>query len=365
VRALGLAGPPLLALGLLGGIEALVRHLLPRVDPLEAFVRAPEDRANLVDRRRVRIFAWDPLLFWRLQPNLRSVVWDFTLVSTNAEGFRYPRPVGPWRPRQTRILCLGDSVTFGYRVPTVFGDQPPARALAGEPYPRLLEERLRSANPGREIEVIPMAVPGYSSYQGLLWLRRDIGRLHPDLVIALFGWNDVSLRDAPDRVSMADGALRVALRRALASSQALLRLRNWAAAGRRAPRAAPLRVPRVSAEEFADNHLELARLCRSRDARILVVGPVYRDDREAPAEARRIAAHRDALRSALAAAGVPYLEVPELTESSYPATVALFGERIHPDALGHRVLSDAVLQAIAARHLLPGIRVPAPGGASG
>lgn len=321
-------------------------------------MRAPEDRANFVDRRRVRIFAWDPLLFWRLQPNLRRVVWDFTLVSTNAGGLRYPRPVGPRRPGEVRVVCLGDSVTFGYRVPTVFGDRPPAHRLAGAPYPRLLEARLGAANPGREVEVIPLAVPGYSSYQGLLWLRRDLGWLRPDLVVVLFGWNDTSFREAPDRISMADGRLRVLLRRLLASSQVLLHLREWAAARRRTAGPERTPVPRVSSQEFARNHLEIARLCRARGIRVLVVGPVYRDDREAPAEARRVVAHRAALRSAMVRAGVPYLEIPELIESSYPATMALFGERIHPNAAGHRVLAEAVLEAIAKRHLLPGVRVP-------
>src|SRR5207244_4303724 len=80
-------------------------------------------------------------------------------------------------------------------------------------------------------EVLPLAVPGYSSHQGLAWLRRDLAGLRPDLVTLCYGWNDVDHRSAADREAMPMDALHVASRRLVVHSQALLHLgllwRHW------------------------------------------------------------------------------------------------------------------------------------------
>src|SRR5262245_25643262 len=166
----------------LAGVEGAVRATRPRLLPLDFFVTAPEQQAQLRDARRLRIFEGDPLLFWRLAPGLREVVWDQTPVTTNAQGLRYDHDVGAKPPGAFRILCFGDSVTFGFRVPLVFLKRPQERDPAWQPYNVRLEKALRAANPGRVVEVIPLAVPGYSSHQGLAWMRRDLARYRPDAV---------------------------------------------------------------------------------------------------------------------------------------------------------------------------------------
>ena len=50
-------------------------------------------------------------------------------------------------------------------------------------------------------------------------------------------------------------------------------------------------------------------------------------------------------------------EIPELTEDFHPENAALFGEHIHPNHRGHRLMAQRVLQIVAARGLLPGVRV--------
>src|SRR5262249_54878478 len=145
------------------------------------------------------IFEGDSLLLWRLKPNLDRAIWDFTVLSTNAQHFRAAYPVTNKPAGVFRIVCLGDSVTFGYRVPPVWPERPTDYNPEWLPYPMLLEKELRTANPGKQIEVIAMAVPGYTSHQGLAWLRRDIAVLEPDVLTVSFGWNDVSFSDVPDR----------------------------------------------------------------------------------------------------------------------------------------------------------------------
>jgi lysophospholipase L1-like esterase len=337
-----------------------VRWRRPYLSSLDAFVSAPEQQAQFVDRDRVRVFEGDPLLFWRLQPGLRDVVWDMTPVTTNERGLRYDVPVGPKPARAFRVLCVGDSVTFGFRVPMVFAKRPADRHPDWLPYPARLEKALRAANPDRLVEVLPLAVPGYSSHQGRAWLRRDIAELRPDVVTLLFGWNDIGLRAAPDRQAMATDAPSVAARAVLSRSQALLHAWRWAHRARPGTAAVRAQFPRVSREEFVENHRAMVELARRHGARVVVVGPVYRDRVEHPHEAVFMAAHRAALRAAMQADGVPYLEVPELTEDAHPANLPLFLEHIHPNHKGHRLLADALLAFLAGQGLLDGLRAPTP-----
>ncbi|HYO63991.1 MAG TPA: SGNH/GDSL hydrolase family protein [Pyrinomonadaceae bacterium] len=359
-RLLFLSVPYVLFLALLLACEGVVRLTLPRVSPLEALVDSPHQRQGFTDRQRVSVFEGDPLLFWRLKPNVKNVVWDFTHVSTNAQGLRHEGDLGPKPAGAIRVVCLGDSVTFGYRVPVVWPERPDEYARDWLPYPALLERALRAANPGRQIEVVALAVPGYTSHQGLLWLRRDIERLDPDLVTVCFGWNDIVLRPRPDSQTMSDGFLSVNFRRLMSVSQlvthAALRMqRGDADAGKPAP--AP-QTPRVPRDEYVRNILEMARLARERGAPAVVIAPVYRDAAHDPAESARISGHRDALRRAAGEAGLPFVEILELTEAGHPANSALFGEAIHPNHLGHRLMADALLKLFSEQKLLKNLYVP-------
>jgi len=351
LRLLTLVAPTLVVGLLLLGVELAVRASCRPISSLEAFVRSERQQAGFTDRRNVQIFEGDALLFWRLKPDLRDAIWDFTLVSTNAQRLRHRRPLRPKPPGSVRIVCLGDSVTFGYRVPLVFPDRRFARDPRQRPYPALVEDWLRRANPSRRIEVVALAVPGYTSQQGLAWARRDLDDLDPDILTVCFGWNDVDLREAPDRQAMRMGATWAALRRLLAGSQALIRASLWleAVAYRRGTGAL---VPRVALGEYLGNHLEIARIARSQGTRVVVIGPVYRDAVTQPEEAVRVALYRRALRPCLRQHGIPYLQIDALTEAAYPENRRLFGEKIHPNHVGHRLLAEALLDFLAEQGML-------------
>lgn len=356
-RLLYLSLPYLAVALLLLFVEIGTRLVLPNVSPLEALVEAQRTQSNFTDREKVTIFEGDPLLFWRVKPNLTRAVWDFTLVSTNSEGLRHEGAVGRKEPGTFRVVCLGDSVTFGYRVPVVWADKPDAYNPDWLPYPMLLEKALRAANPGRKIEVVALAVPGYTSYQGLAWLRRDISWLEPDVVTACFGWNDVGLRSSPDRELMPDDWKHLTYRRALSHSQTLAHLSLWIQrrrASKEQPR--PATTPRVPQDEFAANMIEIARLAGGRGARVVLLGTVYRDAVTNPGEAARVRSHRDALRAAANSQGVPYLEIPELMEAANSQN--LFGELIHPNHEGHRLMALSLLKFFAAYNTLKGLNVP-------
>jgi lysophospholipase L1-like esterase len=230
---------------------------------------------------------------------------------------------------------------------------------AARPYPALLDEALRAANPGRAIEVIPLAVPGYSSHQGRLWLTRAIDRYQPDLVVGCFGWNDISARGRTDRQTMKSDRLSVATRRVLSSSQLLVRLGLWARR-RGATPAEGEATPRVPRAEYVENMLSIARAATAHGATPGLLGPVYRDRTSHPPEGDVIHAHRAALREAAVREGVAYLEMLALTEDGAPENASLFEEHIHPNAKGHRLMADALLRFLSERQLLGDLRAPTP-----
>lgn len=312
---------------------------------------------QIADAKQSTIFEGDPLLLWRLKPNLRNEIWDFTVVSTNAQGFRanYPtdaKPLGTFR-----IICLGDSVTFGYRVPPVWPDKPTEFDPTWLPFPMLLEKELRQANQNRAIEVFPMAVPGYTSHQGLAWLRRDIAVLQPDLIIVSFGWNDVSMSDSPDRQAIRTDWFRVATRWLIDHSQAFARVAKWRTTQEQKPARREVQ-PRVSVEEYVNNMNAIVTLARERGTRVVVIGAPYRDRTTNPGEAERMMKYRGALRYAMQGQQLPYLEVLELTEAAAPANDGFFGELIHPNHIGHRLLASELLKLMAQNEILGAMKIP-------
>jgi lysophospholipase L1-like esterase len=132
----------------------------------------------------------DAELLWRNEPNARKTQpvnpqpWGANLtwtIENNSEGFRgAERPAGA-DGGVFRILCVGDSITFGFNV-----DQP-------DTYPRRLQALLDERHPGRRIEVVNTGVPGWSWLQGLRFLELQGFGLHPNLVIQGHGTNDQAL----------------------------------------------------------------------------------------------------------------------------------------------------------------------------
>ena len=104
-------------------------------------------------------------------------------VRTNDRGFRTP-PFADAKPSGvTRIVALGEAATFG------------AYVEDDQAYPAQLAARLGHTAPGR-YEVLNLAVPGYTSRQGLELLRREVLALQPDIVLFAFGHADRALRAA-------------------------------------------------------------------------------------------------------------------------------------------------------------------------
>jgi len=77
-----------------------------------------------------------------------------------------------------RILCLGDSFTFG------------VGAGKGQDYPSQLENMLNKSKSGKIFEVINRGIGGQNSSELLYYLARDLEKYNPELVIVMIGMND-------------------------------------------------------------------------------------------------------------------------------------------------------------------------------
>ena len=339
---------------LLAGVEVGVRMRMPHFASRDFFLALFGDPPDSTPEDRQPLFDGDPVLFWRLRPNVDRAIWDFTVVSTNAQGLRHDRPLGRKPAGRFRIVCVGDSVTFGYRIPLVFPDNPDGYDHADAPYSGRLERLLRAEYPGRDIEVVTLAVPGYTSFQGRLLLEQTIGRLEPDVVILSFGFNDVAQRPRPDQLVMAPDFVSTTLRRVMSSSQALLHLWRWYVERAAKEPAVEQLVPgeRVSRLDYVTNMDAMVQLAREHGAAVLVVGAVYRDRTTNPPEAQRMSIYRATLQAAMRMENVPFLQIDELTENGAPANRELFGEHIHPSSNGHQLMAERILAALRADGML-------------
>lgn len=88
------------------GAEALTRLLLPNISSLDLFVSTSQQRAQVANQQ-AGIFEGDPLLLWRLKANLDHTIWDYTVVTTNAEHIRSSVPLLANQPSRTCLVAQG------------------------------------------------------------------------------------------------------------------------------------------------------------------------------------------------------------------------------------------------------------------
>jgi lysophospholipase L1-like esterase len=101
-------------------------------------------------------------------------------IDINSDGLRDPREVVTPKPEGVfRILCVGDSFTFGIETPQ------------DRAYPAMLEQILTDAVGGLTVEVWNAGVNGLNSCQEQAWLDHYGWALEPDIVAVGFVMNDV------------------------------------------------------------------------------------------------------------------------------------------------------------------------------
>lgn len=155
----------LFACFLLSAIELSARFLFPQKDNLSVILN---------------VLKPDAALFWRLKPNLNTMFQGVNL-KTDAWGFRVKdKGVKLKKDKDVvRIMCLGASPTFGWGIDVK------------EAYPAQLEKMLITRTGRKNIEVVNCGMIGYTSYQGVNFLKNEIIKFSPDVVTVSYGVNDL------------------------------------------------------------------------------------------------------------------------------------------------------------------------------
>jgi len=257
--------------------------------------------------------------FWAVRPGVPETPVEgevgpgqrvrFTF-STTAEGLRtVPGPPGP-----RVVVCLGDSCTFGVAVDDA------------ETFPA----RLQALLPGRRC--LNAGVPGYSSFQGRLYLQERIGRWKPEAVTIAFGFNDAAVWGG-----RADSAERSAARPVLAF---LLRSRlaqlAWGALPERPPGTPGGTRPRLTPDEYATEIRRMVTISREAGARPLLV--LWPAREQVPSGAR--SPYQAALLGVARETGAELVDlVRAFSEAGGPG---LFADVVHANAAGNAVAAARV-----------------------
>lgn len=128
--------------------------------------------------QKIRFREWiklDKNIFFKPRPFYKGKIYNIPMQFNNL-GLRDSN-VSSKKPGEKRIVCLGDSVTFGNHI------------YSESSYPKVLESILR-AESDKNISVINAGVLGYTTYQGLEFLKEHFEELCPDIITVAFNFNE-------------------------------------------------------------------------------------------------------------------------------------------------------------------------------
>jgi lysophospholipase L1-like esterase len=333
----------------------------------------------------------DPQLGWRLSPGADGgdpMYEDWA----RQHGLPYPPPACPpinsrgmrddelssdKPPGQVRVYAMGDSSVFGSGVPFE------------QTFSQRLEQQLnlaRGSDPAlrpRAVEVINAGVPGYSSFQAMAMLERNLD-LRPDVVIAYLMNSDLmEFRGSPDSVWFKRWyrGYDISLMR---YSLVWRWLEWWRDDHRPRARSSDGMLLRVRVEHFRENLRGLASLGKRHGFSVVFVLPPALSDTTNPHEAleHRATTQQDqdrlaaelkaaernqhwtgqgrkhfrvamtmearALRARLVDGPALFHEALRAEPERYRGGEQLFLDGIHPTAAGHALLAAALLPEVEA-----------------
>lgn len=257
----------------------------------------------------------DSLLGLALRPDCTGTLAG-TPMRTNSLGMRGPEPRGNGA---RRVLVLGDSCTMGWRV------------ADDESYPAVLQSLL-AARPGEPpVDVLNAGLAGYTSHQGLVYLREHGLALDPDVVVIAFGWNDATrLGDVVEQIETENRLSHLIwLDDWLLTHSHSYRLARWRGHQRATDTSRPFRVSR---ERLRTNLGEMIRLAREGGAQVVLINFLR------PAN---VMGHSPAIEAAAADNQVPM--------------IVYEGERldvVHPTAAGYRRVAAELAATLDEHHFL-------------
>lgn len=338
-------------------VAAVVVPLLALELALRPFAELEPDLPGVY---KTTIFEPDAKLGWKLRPGAEDQ-WGGVRVAINAKGLRgpeldYAKPLGV-----RRILYLGDSVPFGYKI-----------ERTERTFPYRVEAVLERG--GLEVETVDGGVGGYSPWQSARFLADEGIRYEPDLVVVSFVLNDVTEKFDLVRFGGSSEGFQLARSARSTASRWLAKTaigyfgRRWVARLRfgddvasGARELAALRAQSLALEPDSEavgraweitlrNLDEIFAFCDARGIPALLVAFPYTFQLDDPSDPDALGAPQRRLAAWAARRGVAWLDLLPV----YAAALARSGGRAgdffldddHPNPRGHALAAGAIADAI-------------------
>ncbi len=272
-------------------------------------------------------------LFWAPIPGFRGEFLGHS-VTINSLGLRGPEVTIPKPRTKRRMLCFGDSITFGYGV----GDD--------ETYASRLDRALTA----RGVEVVNCGVTGFTSFQVRRLLSRVSPQLEPDVAVFCVGWNDASQRPVDDhayarRVSVAMWMEGLSDRWYLYRLAKGVYLRSFEHEWDEKPLG-----PRATPSEYRENLEAIVRACRSGGVTPVLID-LPRQKRET--EKRFQSVYSDTLKEVGIALGIPVIDPGDLgLATSLSKNEHYFIDTLHFSVDGHSYLAEKLARDLEALGIL-------------
>jgi lysophospholipase L1-like esterase len=186
-----------------------------------------------------------------------SYIVDYKI---NSLGFRDEEFPVEKDKNKLRIICAGDSSTFGYFVNLY------------DTYPARLRTMLQINTAEKNAEVINAGVLAYSSFQGVSFFEKYLRRLKPDILIVSYGYNDSYLGNLPDYLFKMESSKTIWMKK-LFKISAAYRLFDSILAPSPRDNSSIRNIPRVNLEEYKKNYEKLYSMCKE-DGIHLVLLPI-------------------------------------------------------------------------------------------
>ena len=296
-----------------------------------------DPQSQAIDLMKKRgIFTEDPLLFWRFIPIDGKETWLVPgKLWINMLGLRSTQNDFS-KPVDLRIIALGDSCTFGWKL------------ASDSTYPSLVEKGLREIDPDRRIDVINAGVPGYSSYQTRLQLETELIGIKSHLALIMLGWNDIWGRSSKPDCESENSKVTRLIRTKLLNLRFIELLRCGI------EKLTPTKnihggSVRVSPDQFRENITAIIYLCRSKDIRPILLLQPHRPLPHTECVGELLHPRMDEYNSITKDLGnilkVPVIDIPKRFKRE-PNQVELFMDCIHLTAEGTEILANTVLESL-------------------
>lgn len=346
----------------LGVVESAAR-VLTGSQPGGRFAQISQIVSFLSTEESGQILESDTDMFWTLRPNVvisqpKSALFQGRI--SNSLGYRNEE-FSLERPKSTtRIVCFGDSSTFG--IGTAQPQTWPAQlesSLNGDP--AFFLTQLKQKPTERRVEVVNAGAPGYTSYQILQRMQRELKSLAPDVVLMtcanndFWRWDDRTDAEQAIRLKESSWTKPLHYSRAfqLASSFYVKTFSSnqdgdqaWAEKASRnyfAPEESW--TPRVPLDEFQANLHAMAELCEEQNVPLVFV--IWPDKPQAAGRwSIRIAYHE----AMFAVANERRLVVADVATAfrkrTWSVQCYIPNDIVHVNAEGNRIAAEAVRAAI-------------------